>query len=175
VIIEFFNFDVKHVDLDYIIETINNINSDLVFGKEIDARICLINIKHKKVFHNHLCYGETNYTLVDHVNGFCTPKHEEIILFINENFDTKIILWALFHELSHLAIDNSKILHMYFYFLQNKFIKEKYNMTFTEYYNHVEFHTTKYIHEENPEEIFANNVADMIMEEYLDYKMDWVK
>jgi len=173
--IEFFNFDVNHDDLEYIIEIINNINSDLVFGKEIDARICLINIKYKTIFHNHLCYSTGNYTVVDHVNGFCVPTHEEIVLFINENFNKEIILWTIFHELTHLAIDNSKILHMYFTLFQIKWIKERFNIDFFDYYKNNEMCSAKGIHEDNPEEKFANDVADLLMKEYLNYEMEWNK
>jgi len=169
--INFIDFDVKGIDISGIKKEFNQLNSDKFWGKEIDVNVFIINSKYKKFFFERdPYYKNRKYPSDNAFRAFYQPVTNEIFIFVDKYEHTNSIMWLLLHELAHHGILNSKILCWYFNLSQQNWVKEKFNLTLQEFYENTELNTSDEAHEENPEEIFANNLATLIMEECFDRK-----
>ncbi|KIL35146.1 hypothetical protein SD71_16085 [Cohnella kolymensis] len=108
--------------------------------------------------------------------AFNMMKEHQIYIFVDESETLESLLWITFHELTHTALHDEKLLIYYFSHKRDDFIMERFNFRNPQaasdfYFADETISLQDEIHENLPEEKFCNDLATRIVG--FDYSRPW--
>ena len=153
-----------NINLTTIIDTFVSLNTlkGLEIIPSIDTKIIIADVKHKKDLYNSCIfpYNNKEYPGDHSFRSWCDITSDTIYIFVDDIETTSSIIWLIIHELIHRSVLTNRMMYLYMNTLRLEYVTNTLKSeNIQEYYTDVYSSTVDSIHDNDPEERMANDIA----------------